>query len=256
MMSILGRVNLRRRPCLNKNGWHKVIGQFNQRGKIIEVTTYDVHERKLGQASFDERGRVLRRTVFANAPSFGQPGQDVACYTAMFDDKGRAGEIAFFDEAGRPVRNKRGYARDTVTYDDKGVVLSHRYFGVDGQPVSTRIVIEQVLPDGQAHRLKLQVGDVLLRYDNRPVTQLAEYRRWRRGETTKDKPRPLVVLRNGETVTVQVAPARSASSWPTSRHHRRSDGGPASGFPVSHPNTSRTTVPPLTVTNSRRLLCL
>jgi S1-C subfamily serine protease len=171
------------------------------------MTFYDIEKRKRAQRSFDDRGRIVRATLFLyqNQAMIDNLGPTVACLTRTTDDKGRLREEACHDAGGRLVRNKQGYARCTIAYDARGN-SARSYFDVDGKALATRVVVRQVLPGGQAERLKLQAGDVLQSYDGRPLKQVADFLRWRQAEAQTDHSRPLVLLRQGEAMTVQVAP--------------------------------------------------
>jgi hypothetical protein len=196
------------RPCLHRVGYHRVIVRYDDRDRRVEATIYDIDNRKTGRRSFGEGGRTLQTTLFRYAR--GQTsipfGKEVACVAVTVDENGRTCEEAYYGGDGRAVRNRYGCARCTIAHDAKGDVVSRNYFDVDGKPVNTRVVVQKVLSDGQAERLKLRAGDILVRYDNQPVTQIAEFLRRRNGEAETDKPRPLVVLRKGERIIVQAAP--------------------------------------------------
>jgi S1-C subfamily serine protease len=123
-----------------------------------------------------------------------------------FDEKGRAREMAFFSVDGKPVNTKRGDARFVVDRDGTGAEVGRRYYNAAGKQLYSRVVIDGVGPGSQAEKLGLQDGDMLLRYDGKPVGQMHAFVEGRKKEGKKDGARPLVVGRGGKTVTVQVSP--------------------------------------------------
>jgi YD repeat-containing protein len=196
------------RPCLSTEGIHRFTATYDERGNRLEMTAYDVEDRKLGRRFFDDQGRTLRLTVFVyqSPQTIDQLGKAVAWITRTVDDKGRVCEETYHGSDGRLVRNKHGQARLTIAYDEKGTARSRSYFDENGKPLTTQVVVQRVLPNTQADRLKIQVGDILLSYDGRPLKQLLDLPTWPAGKARKDnRPRLLVILRKGETITVKVA---------------------------------------------------
>lgn len=125
----------------------------------------------------------------------------MAKWLEELDDRGRVREVVFLDAAGRPVLAGRGYARYRIDHDARGGPR-RSYHDAQGRLVTTRVVIERVVSGSAAERLKLQVGDVLLRYDGKSVTQT--HLLSRAMTANKGGPaRPLVVLRGGKEITLQ-----------------------------------------------------
>lgn len=68
------------------------------------------------------------------------------------------------------------------------------------------VVVIQISPGGQADRLGLRVGDVLVRYQGKPVQNSARFFHGRRAERPGGKPRSLEVVRQGKTLALAIAP--------------------------------------------------
>jgi S1-C subfamily serine protease len=68
------------------------------------------------------------------------------------------------------------------------------------------VVVVKVVPGSQAQRLGLKAGDVLVRYDGRPVSQAGLFIRGRQAESKGDPPRSLVVQRQERLFILQVSP--------------------------------------------------
>jgi S1-C subfamily serine protease len=102
------------------------------------------------------------------------------------------------------VLTRRGYARYTQAYDKEGQPARRTYYDLAGKPVPTQVVVVRLAPGGQAERLGLKPGDVLLRYDGRPVAQAHLFLQSRQAEGSP--PRPLAVQRKDRTLTVEVPP--------------------------------------------------
>jgi YD repeat-containing protein len=199
------------RPCLGGNRFHRATARYDQRGNRIEMTAYDVKERRLYRYFYDDRGRRQRTTgfLYQNQQTIDQLGKAVAWIARTVDDRGRVCEDAYHGSDGKPVRNKFGVARLTIAYDDNDAPVSRSYFDEAGKPLVTRVVVQQVAPNTQADRLKIQVGDILVSYDGRPVKQVMDVPSWPEGHARKDsRPRLLVILRKGETITLKVAAER------------------------------------------------
>jgi YD repeat-containing protein len=196
------------RPCLAQAGYHKLVARYDERGKRSEITSFSTRGRKLVRRAYDEQGKVLRTTLFfyQDAQTIELLGEAVASIARTTDDKGRLCEETYHGSNGKLVRNRHGQARVTIAYDDKSAPLSRSYFDESGKPLATRVVVQKVLPDTQAERLKLQVGDILVSYDGRPLNQVMDLPTWPAGNARKDnRSRLLVILRKGETITVKVA---------------------------------------------------
>jgi YD repeat-containing protein len=194
-------------PCLARIGAHRVTTRYDQRDQVIETTLSDVTNRKWAQRFFDELGKVLRTTVFLyqNEQTIVHFGRAVAWLTRTIDDRNRVVEEAYHGSDGRLVRNRRGYARSTIAYAARGAA-ARTYFDVDGKPVATRVVVLEVTPATQAQRLKIRPGDVLVSYDGRPLKEVNDLPVWPPGAPRTGGPRKLVILRKGNTITVEVAP--------------------------------------------------
>jgi S1-C subfamily serine protease len=99
-----------------------------------------------------------------------------------------------------------GFARFTWRFDQRGALIDEAAFGADGRPVRLQLAIASIAPGGQAQRLGLQVGDVLLSYAGEKIVNRARLTRQRLAERPTDTPRELKVLRRGEIRTFAISP--------------------------------------------------
>jgi S1-C subfamily serine protease len=129
----------------------------------------------------------------------------VARVVTVFDVWSRPREVLFCDDAGRPVLTRRGYSRYRQAYDE-GRPAKRSYYDLAGKSVSTHVVVMKVAPGSQAQRLGLKAGDVLVRYDGRPVLQAGLFIRGRQAESKTAPPRSLVVQRQERLMILQVSP--------------------------------------------------
>jgi hypothetical protein len=191
---------------LRKDGIHKIVLKYDQRNRVLETASYGLGGERLQVFFYAANGRLLRRTTLIPPEPAAQPGQSVARVVTVFDKRGRAGEVLFCDKSGRPVLTRRGYSRYTQGYDDKGQPTRRTFFDLDEKPVSTHVVVVKVAPGGQAQRLGVKPGDILIRYDGRPVFQANLFIRGRQAESKTDPPRSLVVQRQDRLFILQVSP--------------------------------------------------
>jgi S1-C subfamily serine protease len=119
---------------------------------------------------------------------------------------GRVTEETYCGADGRAVQTRFGYARYTVTYGAQGQETARAYYGLDGRRVQTRVTVLGVTAGGVGERVGLRAGDVLLRYDGQPVTQVVAFNRARGAAGKGAALKPLVVLREGEERTIPVPP--------------------------------------------------
>ena len=161
------------KPCLTKGGYARV------------TSNYDDFGHRLGQVEFDLTGNSTVK---------------------KYDQRGEQIEEACFNEAGRPTTNKNGITR-WIAKDPEGVNHTDiTYFGRDGTPIAVQIYVSEVLPDGQAKERGLAEGDVLVSYDGKPVTKVADIQTWT--DTPGDALRELIVSRSGERVSFKLKPGK------------------------------------------------
>jgi hypothetical protein len=191
---------------LHPKGYHKITGKYGPGNRLLEMTRYGQDGQQAQVFSYAANGQVLRSITFIPPEPAAQSDQTVVRVVTVFDKRGRPGEVLFCDKSGRPVLTRRGYSRYTQGYDDKGRPTRRTYYDLTRKPVSTHVVVVAVLPGSQAQRVGLKPGDILVRYDGRPVSQADLFIRDRQAERKTDKPRPLVVQRRDRSLSVQVSP--------------------------------------------------
>jgi hypothetical protein len=170
------------KPCLHRDGNHKFTARYDGRGHRIEMAFFGL-----------DGALTLIREGYAR-------------WTAKYDGRGNQTEQSYFGVDGQPLLNSNGFARFTWAYNDRNQLVDVAAFDTRGQPVELEVFLSHVTRGGQADRLGLRVGDVLLRYDGRPVANWARFVHGRRSEAAGGPPRPLEVLRQGKTLTVAVSP--------------------------------------------------
>ena len=72
--------------------------------------------------------------------------------------------------------------------------------------MKTRVVVIRVVPDSEAARLGIKVGDVIVQYDKREVNSMLKYINEIKSEKPADPPKPLAVLRDGKTIVMEKRP--------------------------------------------------
>src|SRR5262249_52448140 len=103
-----------------------------------------------------------------------------------------------------------GYARVCIDRDAEGKPTGARHFDEKDRLAPTRVVIAKVNPGGQAERLGLRQGDVMLRYCGEPFHHTINSPILRALAAPKkgNGPIELRILRGGKERTYQAAPGR------------------------------------------------
>ncbi len=195
---------LRNEPVIEQSiGYQTAKMSYDERGNCIAWEYYGSNGRprltnggysKL-TASYDDNVRQLEQVVFdLNGKS-----------TAKKYDQGRNEiEEVYFDEMGRPTNNENGIARWTAKYSESDYPTDMNYYDRNGKPIIVQIFVTKVALGGQAKELGLQEGDVLVSYDGSVLRNDAELTEWVR--RAGDKPRELIVLRNGLRLSFKMNP--------------------------------------------------
>jgi hypothetical protein len=234
------------KPTRHKNGFHKAKGRYDDWGNRIETAYFGVDGRRQNvdgyhklRSKYDRWGNRVEWACFGTD---GKPCVDRADATHRttwaFDERGNPMEWAYFGVDGKPGLHRDGYHKARSRYDERGNPTERAFFGVDGRPTLQRngcarwtarydpwnnrtgstyydtegrrllpqVKIMSVAVEGRGAVLGLRVGDVLLRYDGRPVEDTFAFLHRRRLENKADKPRPLVVQRGERAVMVLVSP--------------------------------------------------
>jgi len=202
-------------PILCQDGYARVAFQYDDRGNSIETAYFDTMGRpvadKDGHArwtrKFDLRGNRIEVAYFGlDQQSAVLPGETYARVTSRYDDAGNKVEEAYFGVDNQPTLNKRGFARWTGKYDDRSQLTAEAYFNTANEPLLRRPVVVDVAPDSQGAKLGLKVGDILLQYDGRDITDAGQFVAGRKTERPGDPARVLVVRRGNQVLRFQVTP--------------------------------------------------
>ena len=112
---------------------------------------------------------------------------------------------SYFGTDGKPCLNKDGFAGWKATFDERGNETSRSYFDERGRPLRpVAVQVREVMPKGKAAALGLHARDVIVRYDGQHYTEVAKLA----GaiKAPGEKPRELVVRRDGKEISYQVTP--------------------------------------------------
>jgi hypothetical protein len=202
------------RPALDRHGVHSYQNKYDDRGDQTEVRHLGstgelvVHARDRAARitrSHDEYGNVLEESFFGTdgRPC---PGRDGAARTTFkYDDYGNRTELAHFGIDGKPTRGAVGYARAEWKYDlATNLHTGSAYFDETGKPVRTQVVVREVRSPSLARPVPVpwKQGDVLLTYEGNEVRCAVLFLNLKARESSAEPPRKLVVLRDGQPVTL------------------------------------------------------
>ena len=219
------------RLTYSKKGFPKVTRKSDPRGLEIERAFFDREGKPTSAASddphmvrtsYDERGHWTNRVYLGTN---GQPiltKNGYASMMAKWDERGNQIEWACFGEAAQPITGPDGYHRRLLQYGADGRILSERWFDTAakemavGVALQTVVSIGEVFPDMQGAALGILKGDVVWTYDTwHLLDHLADLDPGvvredlvRRSLLPGGQRRRLVVLRNGQLKTFEVAPGR------------------------------------------------
>jgi YD repeat-containing protein len=204
------------RPTGREAGIARWMLKYDDRGNETEGAFFDENGRLVRglkgyarwTAKFDERGNRTESAAFDEA---GRPTPDEdgnVRWTANYDERGNRIEQAYYDKTGRPARNKDGCARWTANYDDNNHLVERIYYDVDGKKQASQVVISEVIAGGQALRLGVRAGDVVLSYDGQPMSDreflVNAIDRGAKDQNVKE----MIVLRGGNRLAFKFSPGR------------------------------------------------
>ena len=93
-----------------------------------------------------------------------------------------------------------------MEYDQVGLPTRRTYFDEQGKIVPIEVSVREVLPKGQADRVGLKAGDVIVASDGVAVSTVRILVTRRSAEFDFSKKHELTVLRGGEKKTFSVLP--------------------------------------------------
>lgn len=183
--------------------------KYDSHGNLVEMWFLDRNDQSLvtslgcagWKSRYDERGNRVERT-FSDATGAARAGW--ARERQKYDARNRLVETSYWTAAGRPALYRDGYARVTVTYDDDGNVVDGAFFNLSNKPVAVHVVVMLVFDGWQGKAVGLHAGDVIESYDGMPVVNVYRFKQVRDAEHEGDRRHPLVVVRNGQRLTVLV----------------------------------------------------
>ncbi len=202
----------KRQPVRLTGGYSRVTFVYARQGFLAEKSWWGYDPVKEGYhrltARFDVRGNQIEDACF---DSDGKPALNTFGYfkcVTKYDERGRETEAVYHGRDGKPAPNERGYVRRITRYDSSGKPIDASHFDRDGKPVKTRVLVNEVVAGGQGEHIGLRVGDVLLDYDGKEVTNMYRFVHVRSLEPSEGAARELKVLRKGKIVLLRVKPGR------------------------------------------------
>jgi hypothetical protein len=200
-------------PCrLENGGYSRLTHKYDEDGKLVERTTYG-HDPSEGYAvtksKYDRRGNPIEDAYFdTNGKTPRRHKDGYHRLRVEYDGRGNCTEEAYFGIDEKPCLCNAGYARVKRTYDKDNGLVESKYFDLKDNPMKVAVVLYVVSPNSQAQKLGLQVGDVLVTYDGKPVLSSDTFVAMRANEKRdkQKKRRDLVVERKGKSIAVSVEP--------------------------------------------------
>lgn len=105
------------KPVKNKDGYHKVTYQYNQRGNTTEEAYFDTD---LKPATYNGVHKI----------------------TYKYDDRGHETQMAFFNAAGKPTDGTYYFHRLEISYNDVGLPTVRKYYTAAGSLLATQNYIK------------------------------------------------------------------------------------------------------------------
>jgi tRNA A-37 threonylcarbamoyl transferase component Bud32/CTP:molybdopterin cytidylyltransferase MocA len=198
------------KPATHKDGYARATTRYDSRGNRVEGRFFGADGKptanKAGIAAYrtryDEAGRVTAERYLGpdEKPAI-QRELGYARSSRTYDERGNEVEAEFYGVDGMPVTGADGYARCVRKFDRKGAFVSQTFTDAEGKEVTTEVVIGAVVPGSAAERLGLAAGDVLLKYDGKPIASTFQLQALR-GKVPSGE---LTVRRHGKTFAVSAA---------------------------------------------------
>ena len=208
-------IGLDGKPAVGYDGSAGYVTKFDFHGNSIETTLVDPQGRAwqndygyaCTRSKHDDRNRKTEVTLWG---ADGQPvlhkSQRFHRQTLQYDERGNQTEEAYFGLNGKPVSKPSGFHRWTAEYDYRGLQTRRKYFDVNNQPLAMAVTVVHVFAGGQADRVGLKAGDVVVDYDGIPVPDMNTLVARRKLEFEFTKQHELGVTRGGRKVSVQIVP--------------------------------------------------
>jgi serine/threonine protein kinase len=232
--SFLGEDN---KSIINNDGYAKDRIAYDNKGNQIEIMFLGLDDKPIigrdGYAKmrsvYDDKGNQIEIMLLGldDKPIIGRDGY--AKMHHVYDDNGNLIEIAYFGADGKPIIAKVGYAKTHKIFDQKGDEIELAFFGVDGRlmlikdgyakvvyksargncqyfddkgnkiDLIFKVVVDDLIDDGQAKTLGISVGDIITHYDDQPVSSMCQVHV--ATQSLDNKLKTITVMRDGKTIT-------------------------------------------------------
>lgn len=129
------------KPIFNDSlGFASCSYEFDERGNLKEVRSYDDHMGHMATLRYDDSNRITERITYS-ADLRAEVFRDESCdYSVVkYDDMGNPIEYSFHDSAGNPVEISQGAAIIKSEYDERGNKTEDRYYAADGSLTEDRV---------------------------------------------------------------------------------------------------------------------
>lgn len=224
-------------------GWAKAIARYDRRGNQTEVEFLAEDGRlrlqSIGYAkvvkAFDKNNNELEVAYFGEDGQLRVQDGGYARFTQLYDDQNRLIEQAYYDAHNNPAHpingnqcahkvrkiyradgglySERfsgfgphwGYDEMLVSYNEKGEAVGASYMDGGGQPVETEVHVASVISGTPAESMGIQAGDIILEYNDRPVSDVISFIRKREAEAVDVPTGKLRVRRGADILTFRTA---------------------------------------------------
>jgi hypothetical protein len=213
------------RPCDCKAGYSRTARVYSDNGLRIETRQFradghifvDASAVECSVSRLDDRGQEVERQFLT---ADGKPmcnSEGYASWRTGHDENGNVIDCSFFDIEGRPCASVNGVARWTARFDPSKADFVKSHFDLGGRQLRAVVKIVRVTAGETADRSGVRVGDLVVVYDGRPVASAAEFLATREKEKPDAAPNDLVVLRDGQRLTLRLPPGaigfKFANHW-------------------------------------------
>jgi YD repeat-containing protein len=195
----------------------KVVRTFDDRSYLVDESFFGADDKPapLSRTStiakisrkLDVRGNILEIWYYDREGRPTQSNYGFARKVQAYDARGNRTEMKFLDLEGKlTLHQSFHYARITWTYDDHYHQVDVAYFDASDKPIQLQVVVKAVGAGGQAERLGIQPGDVVVKYDGKEVANTPRFQA-QTNDAGSRGPRKLEVLRGGKPLTFSISPA-------------------------------------------------
>jgi RIO-like serine/threonine protein kinase len=201
------------KPCLNHYGMSKTTNIYDESGNCVESAYFDQNNKPCycsfgiakNKMKYDVRGKIVEEVYYDTNDKPCLCIEGYARKAIKYDDRGNQVENAYFDKHGKSCINiSNNYAGWRATYDETGKRITFNWYDIDGHDLVPRILVAEVLPDGQGSEKGLQNGDVIISYDGKQYSDVDKL-----SNTAKipgEMHRILIIQRNGKELSFSMKP--------------------------------------------------